>query len=626
MLSANPPKLTVGLEWHQRLKSHKLFCDCPSELGREPDRTETRYLRLSSSELGEIDQAAILEARRSRRFEYEYSADNACLVELDEAPPHLVNEEALMIALKVALMFNMRVLDELRVMRKVVLDGSNTAGFQRTMLVAIGTDSSKVHTSAGDVRITTLCLEEESAFIVTTGQKEAVYRLDRLGIPLIEIATAPDIHTPEQAREIAEEVGLMLRLTGNMQRGIGSIRQDLNVSVEGGSRQEIKGVQELQQLSKMVELEGARQSNLLKIRDELRRRGVVLDQPKCFDVTALLADSHSSLVRNAIKKGQKALCLRASGFEGLLGLEVAPGRRFGTELTDRARTWAGVGGTIHSDELPAYGITEAECASIREACGIKPSAAFIMVLAEEPRATRALQAVHDRLREALSGVPSETRRANGNGTTSYLRPLPGSARMYPETDLPPIVIKETTLEQARKALPPTPSELKDRMVGLGLSEQVASQLIRSPKLEILQAAVSQGAAPAVAATAILTILPNLRRENVDVESIEESELAKGLAGFCRLDLPKESMEQFLRELATKRDADLALSALKAPRLTKEEARIIIKQIVAERIDFVREKGRDSIKPLMGPAMEKLKGRLSGTDVHKILEEEVEAVL
>ena len=625
-MSANPPRLTVGLEWHQRLKSNKLFCDCPSELGREPDRTEIRYLRLSSSELGEIDPAAMLEARRSRRFEYGYSADNSCLVELDEAPPHLVNGEALMIALKVALMFNMRVLDELRVMRKVVLDGSNTAGFQRTMLVAIGTNSSKVHTSAGDVRITTLCLEEESAFIVTTEEKEAAYRLDRLGIPLVEIATAPDIHTPEQAREIAEEVGLMLRLTGNMQRGIGSIRQDLNVSVEGGSRQEIKGVQELQQLSKLVELEGARQSNLLRIRDELRKRGVSPEQPKYVDVTARLSGSRSSLVQGAIKRGQKALCLPAPGFEGLLGLEVAPGRRFGGELADRARAWAGVGGIIHSDELPAYGITEAEFASIREACGVKPETAFIMVLAEEPRATRALQAVHDRLREAMSGVPSETRRANEDGTTSYLRPLPGAARMYPETDLPPIAISEAMLGQAREALPPTPSKLKERLVGLGLSEQVASQLIRSPKLEIFEAAVSQGAAPTMAATAILTILPDLRRDDVDVESIEESELAKGLAGFHRLNLPKESMEQFLRELATKRNADLALSALKAPRVTEEEARAIIKQIVAEKVGFVKERGKDSVEPLMGLAMEKLKGRLPGTDVHKILEEEVEAVL
>ena len=568
----------------------------------------------------------MLEARRSRRFEYGYSADNACLVELDEAPPHLVNEEALMIALKVALMFNMRVLDEIRVMRKVVLDGSNTAGFQRTMLVAIGTDSSRVHTSAGDVRITTLCLEEESAFIVTTGEREAAYRLDRLGIPLIEIATSPDIHTPEQAREIAEEVGLMLRLTGNMQRGIGSIRQDLNVSIEEGNRQEIKGVQELQQLSRLVELEAVRQSNLLRIRDELKRRGATLEQPKCVDVTARLMGCRSSLVQGAIKRGQKALCLPAPGFEGLLGFEIVPGRRFGRELADRARAWAGVGGIIHSDELPAYGITEEECVFMREACGVKPGAAFIMVLAEEPRATRALRAVHDRLREAMSGVPCETRRANEDGTTSYLRPLPGAARMYPETDLPPIAISETMLEQARKALPPTPSELKERLVGLGLSEQVASQLIRSPKLEIFEAAVSQGAAATTAATAILTILPDLRRENVDVESIEESELAKGLAGFHKLNLPKELMEQFLRELAARRNADLALSALKAPQVTEEEARAIIKQIVAERVDFVKERGRDSVEPLMGLAMEKLKGRMPGTDVHRILKEEVEAVL
>jgi glutamyl-tRNA(Gln) amidotransferase subunit E len=418
----------------------------------------------------------------------------------------------------------------------------------------------------------------------------------------------------------------MLRLTGDVQRGIGSIRQDINVSVEGGSRQEIKGVQELQLLDKIVELEGLRQTNLLKIRDELRGRKVTLNKPRYVDVTAQLTGSRSSLVQGAIKRGQRALCLPAPGFEGLLGLEIVPGRRFGRELADRARAWAGVGGVIHSDELPAYGIEEAECASIRDACGLRPESAFVMVLAEEARAVRALEAVHDRLREAISGVPSETRRVNEDGTTSYLRPLPGAARMYPETDLPPIVINESMLERARKELPPTPSELRKKLVGLGLSEHVALQLLRSPKLELFESAISGGADPTLSASAILTMLPNLRRDGIDVDSIEEQELAKGLAGFCKLRLPKESLEPFLRELAVKRDAELVLKALQAPGITEAEARAIIRQIVAEKANFVKERGRDSIEPLMGLAMEKLRGAFPGNEVHRILEEEVEAIL
>lgn len=618
--------LTVGLEWHQRLKTHKLFCDCPSDLGHEPDHSNIRFLRLSSSELGETDAAALLEAQKSRKFEYKYSTDNSCLVELDEAPPHLVNEDALRIVLKVALMFNMKILDEIRVMRKVVLDGSNTSGFQRTMLVAIGTDDSKVQTSAGDVRIRTLCLEEESAFIVSTEEREAIYRLDRLGIPLIELATAPDIHSADQVREIAEEVGLRVRLTGDVQRGIGSIRQDINVSIEGGSRQEIKGVQELKLLGAMVDLESKRQVALLKIRDELSRRKIRPPEFKSVDVTEFLRSSNSSLVQGALKKKHRAMCLPAPGFEGLLGMEISPGRRFGRELAERARAWAGVGGIIHTDELPGYGISEAEVETIRKECGLGSTGAFVMVLADEEVAKRALEAVHKRLVEATVGVPSETRKANEDGTTSYLRPLPGAARMYPETDLPPIVVKAKVIEELKKSLPPTPSQKKDQLVGLGLSEQIALQLVRSPRIEEFESAVSAGATPTIAATAILTIIPTLRREGIDVDSVEDAVYVNGIAEFSKADLPKESLDPFLRELVESGSVQRALDTIKAPTISESEARAVIREIVSEKAEFVKEKGKESVKPLMGLAMEKLRGKLPGTVIHRLLEEEVEAML
>jgi glutamyl-tRNA(Gln) amidotransferase subunit E len=595
-------------------------------LGVEPDHSDIRFLRLSSSELGETDAAALLEARKSRKFEYKYSTANSCLVELDEAPPHLVNEDALRIVLKVALMFNMKVLDEIRVMRKVVLDGSNTSGFQRTMLVAVGTDESKVRTSTGDVRINTLCLEEESAFIVSTEEREAVYRLDRLGIPLIELATAPDIHSADQVREIAEEVGLRVRLTGDMQRGIGSIRQDINVSIKGGSRQEIKGVQELKLVGTMVDLEAKRQVALLKIRDELNKRKISPLEFKCVDVTDSLKGSKSSLVQGALKKKHSVLCLPAPGFEGLLGTEVSPGRRFGRELAERARAWAGVGGIVHSDELPGYGISKAEIEAVRKACGLRSAGAFVIVLADEETARRALEAVHKRLVEATVGVPSETRRANEDGTTSYLRPLPGAARMYPETDLPPIVIRAGTLEKLRKSLPPTPSQKKDQLMGLGLSEQVALQLVRSPRIEAFESAVSAGATPTTAATAILTIVPTLRREGIDVDSVEDVIYINGIAEFSRANLPKESLDPFIRELVASGSVQEAIDTIKAPTVGEAEARAIIREIISEKAEFVKQKGKESVKPLMGLVMEKLRGKLPGTVIHRLLEEEVEAML
>lgn len=619
------PKITVGLEWHQRLRTHKLFCNCPSEVGVKPDSYETRYLRISSSELGEHDPAALLEAHRARAFQYGYSPSSACLVELDESPPHLVNEEALRIALKIALMFKMQVLDEVRVMRKVVLDGSNTSGFQRTMLIALGTDDSIIETSNGPVRLATLCLEEESAYIEKSEAREAFYRLDRLGIPLVEVATEPDIHSPEQALEVAEEVGLMLRLTGDVQRGIGTIRQDLNVSVEGGSRQEIKGVQQLELLGDIVRLEAQRQLNLLEIRNELGKRKAKTTGFNPIDVTTAFSETNSSLAKSAISNGHRIMCLLVPGFEGLLGRALQPNRRLGTELADYAQVWAGLGGIIHSDELPAYGISETEVSEIRKLCCEAKPTAFILVLGEEHRARRALTAIHDRLETALKGVPSETRKVNEDGTTSYQRPLPGSARMYPETDLPPIAIKEEMLSELKEKLPPKPSVYLKKLMSLGLTEHMANQMLRSQTLQVFEDAVKSGVEPLFAASCLLNTLPMLRREGANVDSIEDSVLIRGLSMMTEKRVPKDLLSQFIRRLAEGGDVDSSLASIYAGSVGEEEIRSVIREIVNQRIDFVRKKGKESVKPLMGIAMEKLRGKAPGSKINEILEEEVSKV-
>ncbi|MDI9645022.1 MAG: Glu-tRNA(Gln) amidotransferase subunit GatE, partial [Candidatus Verstraetearchaeota archaeon] len=248
------PPLRAGLEIHQQLDTRaKLFCACPTRLvDRDPDFSVLRRLRPTHSEMGQVDRAALFESTRQKDFTYQGHFGSVCLVELDEEPPHELNREAVEVALTVAAMMNMKPVDEIHVMRKIVIDGSNTTGFQRTAKVAF---DGWVEVEGKKVSIQSLCLEEDAARKVSESPEGAVYRLDRLGIPLVEVTTGPDITSGEDAERVALAIGRILKATGKMKRGLGTIRQDLNVSVEGGTRVEIKGVQELGAISTVVEYE-----------------------------------------------------------------------------------------------------------------------------------------------------------------------------------------------------------------------------------------------------------------------------------------------------------------------------------------------------------------------------------
>ncbi|MDD2788990.1 Glu-tRNA(Gln) amidotransferase subunit GatE, partial [Methanoculleus sp.] len=316
--------LKAGIEIHQQLDTaEKLFCRCPTVLRDTADRTDEfhRYLRATESELGEIDRAAREEMRLVRKFCY-YTYDTVCLVEHDEEPPTPMNPEALDVCLTIAKMLGMTPIKQVHTMRKLVIDGSNTSGFQRTALVALS------GALPDGCRIETICLEEEAAQRV----ENETFSLDRLGIPLVEITTAPDMHTPEAVGEVAEYIGMVLRSTGRVKRGLGTIRQDVNISIAGGARVEIKGVQELALIAEVVRREVERQTNLLAIRDELRERGATVDHT-VVDVTALFAETKSAI----LKKAKAILAVRLCGFAGLVGREIQPGRRLGSEMSDYAK-------------------------------------------------------------------------------------------------------------------------------------------------------------------------------------------------------------------------------------------------------------------------------------------------
>ncbi|MDK2372953.1 MAG: Glu-tRNA(Gln) amidotransferase subunit GatE [Candidatus Korarchaeota archaeon] len=619
--------LKVGLEIHQRLDTHKLFCSCPSIMREdEPHEWIRRRLSVSYSELGTIDPAARFESLRKRDFLYGIYYDTTCEVEADEAPPHPMNEEALEISLTIALMLGMEPVDEVHVMRKIVVDGSNTTGFQRTALVALGGEGSGIETKWGRVRMATLCLEEESAYIVESKPERARYRLDRLGIPLVELATEPDIMYPEQAREAALKLGRILRATGKVQRGLGTIRQDINVSIEGGARQEIKGVQDLDLIPEIIRREVMRQLNLLSIRDELRSRDVKeedLDVP-IVDVTSAFSSSKSKLITKALSRGEKVYGIKVKGFSGILGKELQPGRRFGTELADYAKVFGGVKGILHGDELPSYGIGEDEVNEVRELLGCDEGDSFVLVLGREDAAKLALDSVRKRLKQALRGVPNETRRALPDGNTAFMRPMPGSARMYPETDVMPVNLRPV-LERI-KGLPPMPEDqVRELMERYDLTEELAWEIFDEGKVELFEKLSRYGVPTRFLASMLVSMVRSLKREGEPVENLREEhfeEIAKLLGEGS---LAKEAVPEVLRSLS-RGEYSRAEEYVKTHRMSVDELDKVIEQVLEKLSSKVRERGERAYGMVMGEVMKEVRGKIDGSIVSKMVKKKLEEFL
>ncbi len=617
--------LICGIEIHQQLDTEcKLFCGCPTD-HREAEESNFeffRYLRPSRSELGEIDRAALEEVLVSRKFIYK-SYDSTCLVEADEEPPREINAEALQISLIIAKLLNLNIVDELHTMRKMVIDGSNTSGFQRTAYV--GSDG-WIETGQGRVGIGILCLEEEAARIVEDRGDSVVYSLDRLGIPLVEIGTAPDIVSPAHAREVASYLGMILRSTGRVKRGLGTIRQDVNVSIRGGARVEIKGVQALNLVDKVVEFEALRQVRLLEIKEELACRSAHVDDT-VKDVTDLFAQTGSTVLSRSLKSGGVVLACRLPGFAGLVGREIQPNRRLGSEMSDRAKR-AGVGGIFHTDELPAYGVTAEEVQAIRNAFAAGKDDALIMVTGPRDRAEKAILAVQVRAREALAFVPEETRRALPDGCSEYMRPLPGSARMYPETDVPSVIISEQMLEKLQ--LPELFADRAERFVReYSLSAEQARVMAASPAYPLFEEIVSAHTlSPSVVVRAIETAPIELAREGVPVANLTDRHFKESLAFVSDGRMAKEGLSDLLRALARhpENSAEQAAAEAGLLGLAEDDVRKAVQAVVSAKADLVRSKGERAIGPLMGLVMKELRGRADGGMISAVLKKEIENIL
>lgn len=595
----------AGIEIHQELNTKKLFCDCLSEMREDRLVAQTsRKLRAVAGETGEIDSASAYEQFRNRVFIYHAYKNEACLVELDEEPPHEVNPEAFAIALGVGKLFRLKIPDTLCVMRKTVTDGSAVSGFQRTILAGIESEDSFIETEKGKVKILQLNLEEDSSKIEKKEGDLVYYSLSRLGIPLLEIGTDASLKDPEHVKEAALEIGTILR-SFNVKRGIGSIRQDVNVSIRGGTRIEVKGWQDLRKLEDLVKNEVMRQYNLLQIKKELEERGLKKVDFMSRDVTPVFDKTESKIISDIMKNNGVVTALLLPKFSGMLKKELCPGKTFGRELSEYAKAY-GTKGMIHTDEDISKYKLDKEFNEIRKILAAKDNDLIILIAEKAEIAQKAVLSVFERASYCLKGVPEETRVPNHHdATSSYARPLPGAHRLYPETDTPNLKISAKYIDSIK--IPELISEKIDRFsreykVDKVLAKEIVKQgydferFIRDYR-NIAPAALAQ----------ILCEMPKEIKKRYGKEVNFENEIEEILDKLDKGLIVKEAVFEILVELASGKKIEYnKYSILSEKELEKE-----IENIIYE---------NRALPPnaLIGKCMEKLRGRADGKKIVEIV--------
>ena len=505
-------------------------------------------------------------------------------------------------------------------MRKQVIDGSNTGGFQRTGLAA--TDG-YLDTPYGRVAIESLGLEEDAARRIDSDGEYTQFRLDRLGIPLAEITTDPSMHHPEQIKEVAYMIGQVLRST-NVKRGLGTIRQDVNISITRGARVEIKGVQDLDLMPVIVENEVTRQLALADIKDELIKRNAKVED-EIYDLDEVFKDTSSKILSSA--ECVKGIILR--GFDGLIGREVQPGRRFGTEIASYAKK-RGVSGIFHSDELPAYGITQEEVDKVNDFLNIGEEDAFIIVAHDEDIAVSALEEVKRRANLGLEGVVEETRKALDDGDTEYMRPLPTANRMYLETDIPLFKITSERIEPIANNLPELPDVKQARIIEeYKLSEDLATQLVKRQEADMFEAVLADVDVDATPVASLLAYdLREIKREGHDINILTLNHFKGIFTLLAEGKIAKDSVRKLAIETIKAPDTDIAEIAEKSNlvMMSEDDVAKIIAGIVADNEGMVKERQMGAMGPLMGMCMKQLKGKADGGMVNKIVREEIQKLI
>lgn len=625
--------LACGLELHQQLDTGKLFCKCKSKLIKDntkPDRIIKRRLRAVYSEAGEFDKTALNEQKKAKTYVYYFYNSCNCLVEADCQPPIRTNPDALKIAVIISKLTNSQLVDKSIIMRKQVIDGSNVSGFQRTAMIS--TDG-HLDFDFGKIRIDKILLEEDAARAIERKDTEVIYSLDRLGIPLIEMVVWHDMHTPKDTQKVALFLGQLFRTTGFVKRGLGSIRQDINVSIADGARIEIKGCQDLQMIPEIIDREILRQINLLELKEELKKRKIKEIRLSEINLTNIFKNTSSKAVKASLENKKEMYGFLIFGFSGLLGKVVQPNRRVGTELSSILKAKTTLKGLFHADELPNYGITSEDVKKVKAELKVTDKDSFIIVMCDKKEIEHVKEVLEERINLFSKEIPKETRLVNTEGNTEYQRPLSvGGARMYPETDLLPIVFTEELLTEAKEDMPLSVEERKKLYLEkFKISNQLAEKMVLDNFAVTFEKIIKANPElnPTQVAVFLLEDLINLSRDGkIDLENVTNEGLLEFFSYKNFNKIPKSKLVEIYLKF---NNSDYSLEdIIENLGVLKELDNIDVDKILSEIIEENKEKiieQKERAKGLlMGRLMSKTRGLLDGKEASELIDKKLAAFL
>ena len=605
-----------GLEIHQQiLTEKKLFCRCPAgRYSPEYDAEILRHMRPTLSELGEYDGTALMEFKTKKEIIYRINRDTVCTYEMDDTPPFMMDEQALDIALGIAMLYNLNLVDELHIARKQYLDGSIPTGFQRTTIVGV---NGWIPYKDRRIRIYQLGLEEDACREVSDVGHRRTYITDRLGMPLIETVTAPDMRTPSEVADVAQICRRLVRSTGLVRTGIGAAREDVNVSVTGGTRVEIKGVPRIPRIPLLVYHEAMRQWNLLRLRTELHRRGIT---PETFrsgseDVTRILQRTSYLPVRDALEAGEIASCVVLRGFRDLLNWQTQPNTRFSREISDRVRVVAcltRLPNIVHSDSTSET-LSSADWQALRKAVRATKDDTLVVVWGDERDAKTGAEEIAIRAKEAAIGIPSETRQALRDGTNGFERILPGPDRMYPDTDLPPIRVTEERLARIRPSLPVPIWTRESWYREIGVPTDIVEPLAMSARAGLFEELVKEWKIdPVAVSVALVPFMKRIERQWLDAGRIGERALRAIFALYRDRKISRDAIYPLMEKAA--RGEELPEAGALPPPPAEAEIEAEIGRAAARMRTMTLHNPDRKAHVLMGLVMPALRGRVEGAAV------------
>lgn len=613
-----------GLEIHQQLDTEKkLFCRCKAVLHKdEPSATILRHMRPTLSELGEYDGTALMEFKTKKEVVYQLYNDTICTYEMDDTPPFKLNKQALDIGLEIALLHNCSIVDELHISRKQYLDGSIPTGFQRTGIIGI---EGWVPYKNRKIGIIQIGLEEDACREISDVGHKIVFKTDRLSIPLVEVVTHPDILTPVEAGEVARLIGRLMRATGKVRRGLGSTRQDVNVSIKGGTRVELKGVPKLQYIPIAVAIEAERQKALLDIKDELRLRGITdkTIHGESKDVTSIFKNTSCKELKKAIKSRKRIYGIVLRVFAGILDIKTQPGKVFGDEISGRVRVIAcldNMPNIVYSNHFEEFGLSKKEINNLKKMFNAKATDAIVLVWGNKEDCKTAVKEIKIRAIDATKGVPSETRQVFADGSNDFERILPGPNRMYPDTDSPPTPINEKTLDKIKRNLPEPIWEREKKLEKLGLSEPLINSLSISKRYELFNKIIEElNIKPTIVAVTLQEKMKFLKRKGKKINQISDEKIFELFKMLNENKFSKEAITNILEFLADNPDKTLkkAISGLQIKPMSVEELKVIVNDRLKEKSNPKNKKVRFSA--VMGEVMKTARNRIDGKIVKDVVE-------